>query len=116
MICIMARQLDLRKLDEKEEKKRKREFKKRTGTGDTLTSTPMSQVRETPLKPTNIKLSDEASMDTDSITGLTDMVVCNTPEKLAEVFGSMVGDKLAYPVETVSLLESQLEMHFSKMG
>ena len=112
----MARQLDIRKSEAKEKKKRKRESKTQTGKDDTLSSTPASQVRETPLVPTDLKLSDEASTDTDSTTGLTDTVVCDSPEKLAEVFGLMVGDKLAYPVETVKLLESQLETYFSKMG
>ena len=64
------------------------------------------QVCETPLVPTDIKLSDKLSTDTDSIDGLTDTALCDTPENFVKVFGLIVGDNLAYPIKTVTLLES----------
>ena len=65
---------------------------------------------------TNLKLTGELSLDTDSIAGLTDAVHCNTPDNLAVVFDSMVENQFSYPINIVRILESQLELYFPKMG
>ena len=63
--------------------------------------------------------STDSGEDTDSVApspGLASAKHCNTPQILANVLGSMAGDKLAYPNNVKQTLVQQFGTHFTELG
>ena len=69
------------------------------------------------LAQSNLSLSTEHENDENvEMSGLTDTRFCTTPENLATVLGSMVGDTLKYLSDEKRDLVQQFGVYFSALG
>ena len=108
----------MRKKNPSKQARREKERQEASGTGAPARTLAFTSPN-TKTKSTSSQSIADSGDETDSVApspGLSVTKHCDTPENLASIIGSIVGDKLAYSHDKTIILAQQFGTYFGKLG